>query len=194
MLERARLAASLACCLGAACASSAPSTARIESLSPGDLYPLRAGNAWSYDVDTGDPTTTLAITKVESFDGRVAEVRTGRSIVRYEVLDDGIRLLPGEAWLLRAPLTPGSEWQGPGGRQARLVAVETTVQTPAGSFERCVEVSETGGKLEVEVRTVYCPGVGPVSVDSTMRSRTSDRAVTVSARLRGFDVSATAGP
>lgn len=193
MPTRVRLAACLASCFAAACATSTPPTARVESLAPSDLYPLRAGNAWSYDVDTGDPSTTLAITRVESFDGRVAEVRTGRSLLRYEVADDGIRLLPGDAWLLRAPLTPGSEWLGPGGRRAKLVAVDTSVQTRAGSFERCVEVSETGGQLEVEVRTVYCPGVGPVSVDSTMRSRTSDRVVTVSARLRGFDVGATSG-
>jgi len=52
-------------------------------------------------------------------------------------------------------------------------------------------VSETGGKLELEVQTVYCASVGPVLVESTMRSNVSDRALTVSARLRGYEVSPT---
>jgi hypothetical protein len=187
-----RLAA--ACCLVVACAGTKSSTTGTKPLSPGDLYPLQAGNAWSYDVDTGDTTTTLAITRVETFDGRVAAVRTGRSIVRYEVDPDGIRVLPGDTWLVRAPLEEGATWPAPGGRDARLISTGVSVQTPAGAFGGCVEVSETGGELELEIRTVYCPGVGPVAVDSTMRSNVGDRAITVSARLRGFEVSPRPGP
>ncbi len=194
MIRHARLAAAAACSLIVACAGSKPTPTEVEGLSPADLYPFETGNAWSYDVDTGEGTTTLAITRVEAFDGRVAEVRTGRATVRYEVLSNGIRVLPGNGWLFRAPLRVGSSWPGPGGRDARLVSMDLSFQTAAGSFARCVEVSETGGELELEVRTVYCPGVGPVAVDSTMRSRVSDRVLTVSARLRGFDVSPTAGP
>lgn len=193
MTKRARFAAAAACCLVGACAGSRPPAVEVRGLAPTDLYPLQVGNAWSYDVDTGDDTTTLAITRVEAFDGRVAEVRTGRSTVLYEVLPDGIRVLPGDAWLLRVPLTEGAGWPGPGGREARLISTGVSVETVAGSFTRCVEVSETGGELELEVRTVYCPAVGPVAVDSTMRSQVGDRAVTVSARLRGFDVQPTAG-
>lgn len=194
MTRHARLAVAAACSLITACAGAKPTPMQVAELSPADLYPFETGNAWSYDVDTGEGTTTLAITRVEAFDGRVAEVRTSRTTVRYEVLPDGIRVLPGNGWLLRAPLREGSSWPGPGGRDARLVSTDLSFRTEAGSFGRCVEVSETGGELELEVRTVYCPGVGPVAVDSTMRSRVSDRAVTVSARLRGFEVSPTADP
>jgi len=150
---------------------------------------LRTGNAWSYDVDTGEASTTLAITRVEAFDGHIAEVHTGRAVVRYEVLAEGIRVPPGDEWLVRAPLVEGATWPGRGGREARLISIEATAKTPAGTFERCVEVLETGGKLELEVRTIYCPDVGPVWLGSTMRSDVSDRAVTVSATLRGYDVS-----
>jgi hypothetical protein len=153
---------------------------------PSELYPLRAGNAWSYDVDTGEASTTLAITRVHAFDGHIAEVHTGRAVVRYEVLAEGIRVPPGDAWLVRAPLVQGATWPGRGGRTARVVSTDTTAETPAGTFDRCVEVLETGGKLELEVRTVYCPGVGPVWLSSTMRSKVSDRIVTVSAKLRGY--------
>jgi len=174
--------------IAAACApkTPAPSSSAIE---PADLYPLHAGNAWSYDVDTGEASTTLAVTRVETFDGRIAEVHTGHTVLRYEVLVEGIRVPPRDEWILRAPLEEGATWPGRGGRSARLIATGMRVETLAGTFERCMEVLETGGKLEVEVRTVYCPGVGPVSVDSTMRSNLSDRALTVSARLRGYEVS-----
>jgi hypothetical protein len=158
-------------------------------LEPTELYPLDTGNAWSYDVDTGEASTTLAITRVEAFDGRIAEVHTGRTVVRYEVLAEGIRVPPGDEWLLRAPLVEGATWPGRGGWTARLISTDTSVETPAGSFDGCVEVLETGGKLELEVRTVYCAGVGPVWLASTMHSNVSDRAVTVSAKLRGYEVS-----
>lgn len=172
----------------ASCATNAAPPQTRATVEPLDLYPLRVGHAWSYDVDTAEPTTTLAITRVEAFDGRIASVRNANALVRYEVGPDGIRLAASDAWLLRAPLDEGATWPAPGGRTAELVSRSASVQTPAGEFEGCFEVFETGGKLELEVRTVYCPGVGPVLVASTMRSETSDRMLTVSARLRGYDV------
>jgi hypothetical protein len=176
-------------CLLVACAGSEPRPSSLQSIEPSEFFPLRTGNAWSYDVDTGEPSTTLGVTRVEAFDGRLAEVRTGRATVRYEVLPEGIRVPPGDVWLLRAPLQEGASWPARGGRTARLVSTDTRIETRAGKFERCIEVLETGGKLELEIRIVYCPGVGPVALDSTMRSETSERVVTVFARLRGFEVS-----
>lgn len=155
---------------------------------PRDFYPMQAGNAWSYDVDTGDDTTTLAVTRVESFDGRVAVVRTAHAIVRYEVAPDGIRAATGDAWLLRAPLEAGTTWPAPGGREAKLHSSRVVATTPAGTFEDCIEVIEVGGRLDLEIRTLYCRGVGPVSVSSMMKSKTGDRSLTVFARLRGYRV------
>jgi hypothetical protein len=174
--------------LGAACIGKSPPPPSGNGIDARDFYPLQTGNAWSYDVDTGDPSTTLAITRVEAFDGRIAEVRTGDVIVHYEVRVEGVRVPSEEAWLIRAPLEPGAMWPARGGRTARLVSIHAVVSSRAGSFERCVEVLETGGKLDLEVRTIYCPGVGPVSVESTMRSELTNRAVTVSASLRGYQV------
>ncbi|MDH3623877.1 MAG: hypothetical protein OES69_09320 [Myxococcales bacterium] len=156
---------------------------------PINLYPLRSGNAWSYDVNTGEPQSTLAVTRVETVNGSIATVHTGRVSVKYEIREDGIRVVSEEAWLFRAPFEEGASWPARGGRTGRLVSTEVAIQTQAGSFTGCLEVVETGGKLELEVRTVYCPFVGPVAVDSTMRSNLSDRSVSVHARLRGYDVS-----
>jgi hypothetical protein len=172
-----------------ACAAESALIATPAALAPLDFYPLRAGNAWSYDVDTGEPSTTLAVTRVEAFDGSIAELRTGESVVRYEVVSDGIRLRGADAWLIRAPLRVGATWPAPGGRSAELVSTGIVAETPAGRFDDCLEVREAGGKLDLEVRTVYCRGVGPTSVKSTMRSNVSTRSLTVTAHLRGYDVS-----
>jgi len=176
-----------------ACASTVR-PASPKTIEPRDLYPLEIGNAWSYDVDTGESSTTLAVSRVETFDGRIAEVRTAQTLLRYEVLPEGIRVPPGNEWVLRAPFEEGATWPGRGGRTARLVSMGLRVETRAGTFDDCVLVSEIGGKLELEVRTVYCPRVGPVSVESTMHSNLSDRALTVSAKLRGYEVSPTSSP
>lgn len=184
-----RLGASAALLVGACASTMRP--APTKTIEARDLYPLQTGNAWSYDVDTGEAATTLAVTRVQSFDGRIAEVRTGQTLLRYEVLDQGIRLPSADEWVLRAPLERGATWAGRGGRTARLVSTGLRIETRAGTFDDCVLVSETGGKLELEVQTVYCASVGPVLVESTMRSTLSDRALTVSARLRGYVVSPT---
>ncbi len=178
--------------VGSACGGASSSTPSSAISDPRDFFPLRAGNAWSYDVDTGDSVSTLAISRVQAFDGRVAKVRTGETVVVYELSAQGIREANADAWVLRAPLREGATWPGRGGRSARLVSTEADVQTIAGDFDDCIEVLETGGRLELEVRTVYCRGVGPVSVASTMRSHVSDRVLTVHARLRGYDVSGAA--
>jgi hypothetical protein len=175
-------------CFVAACATTSTPITAPTKLAPIDFYPLQAGNAWSYDVDTGQPSSTLAVTRVEAFDGQIAEVRTANTLARYEVLAEGIRVPPADAWLIRAPVRPGATWPAPGDRTAEVLSTEVVAYTAAGRFDRCVEVRETGGKLDLEVRTVYCPGVGPVAVTSTMRSNVSERMLTVSARLRGYTV------
>lgn len=175
-------------CLADACAGRAVGSAPKSELAPRDFYPMTQGNAWSYDVDTGQASTTLAIVRVEAFDGRIAEVRTGQAVVRYEVRPEGIRIPSQDVWLLRAPLREGATWLARGGRMARLVSMQARTDGEAGRLEHCIEVLETGGALELEVRTVYCAGIGPISVRSTMKSKVSERTVTVSARLRGYDV------
>ena len=186
--------AALLLCLPSGCGGKSVPTEKPSTIDPLDLYPLSTGNAWSYDIDTGEASTTLAITRVASFDGRFAQVRTARTIVRYEVQAEGIHVPADEAWLIRAPLREGSTWAARGGRTAELVSARASVETPAGTFEGCIEVLERGGQLELEVRTIYCPGVGPALVESTMRSNVSERVLTVTARLRGFTVNPRPGP
>ncbi len=172
-----------------ACAgSSKPVQTTASPLEAANLYPFERGNVWSYEVDTGGPSPTLAVTRVESFDGRTAVVQTGQQALRYEIRDGGIYVPEEGVWLLKAPLREGQRWPSRGGRTAEIRASDESVSTPGGSFSSCVRVDETGGRLNLRVSTVYCPGVGPVKVESTMSLAGGDREITVEAALRGYEV------
>jgi hypothetical protein len=153
-------------------------------VTPHSLYPLAAGNAWSYDVDTGRERV-LAVSRVERLEGGVASVRSGEQTLQYELRPDGVYRPARQGYLLRAPIAPAAEWDAGAGTIARIVAVDLVLQTPAGRFEQCVRVSEDGAS-GAHIETTYCPGVGPVIVMSELAlSRETAR---VTARLRGYVV------
>jgi hypothetical protein len=172
-----------------ACAGSSPPVQTAgHPLEVADLYPFERGNAWSYEVDTGEDLPTLAVTRVESFDGHTAVVQTGQQPLRYELRDEGIYVPEEGVWLLKAPLREGQSWPSRGGRTAQIRESDESVSTPGGDFSGCVRVDETGGRSNLQVSTVYCPGVGPVKVESTMSSANGGRAITVEAALRGYEL------
>ncbi len=153
-----------------------------------DYYPLHAGSAWSYDVDAGDGSRVLAITKVERVAGDAVEVRTGQGLLAYRLARDGIVRARDGTYLLKAPLSPGTSWPSGGGATATVDAAGLAIEVPAGRFESCVRVLEQGGRAGARVETVYCPRVGPVRVISTLQLSASE--VRVEAVLRGFALGA----
>lgn len=138
----------VAVCL-VACAGRPASKPPERAIEASDLYPLEQGNAWSYDVDTGERSTTLAVTRVESFDGRVAKVRTGDTLIEYEVRPEGVYVPSENAWLVREPLRRGARWPARGGRTAEVVSMHARVDTAFDRLEGCVEVVEVGGRLDL---------------------------------------------
>lgn len=100
-----------------------------------------------------------------------ANLRSGSSVKRLELVADGIRLVTG-GYLLKAPLGLGAGFAGPTGR-VRVTAVEQNVSVPAGTFVGCVETTEAGvqGPSSRAIVTTYCPEVGIVklSVDDGER-------------------------
>jgi hypothetical protein len=172
----------------ASCASGPSASGRKPAdLSPRSLYPLHEGAAWSYDVDAGDgEATVLATTRVLRVQGTSVEVQSGQAVLRYAFLPDGIQRVDGGTFLLRAPVALGSEWPAGLNTQARVTAVDQLLQTPAGNFESCVVVTEQGGDSGRKVTTSYCPGVGPVRVDSEMEVR--GKLLRVTATLRGYSL------
>ncbi|HEY8431641.1 MAG TPA: hypothetical protein VIL20_24845 [Sandaracinaceae bacterium] len=197
-LFAAGLAAALAL---SSCGSTAPGASRrsADRLAPATLYPMIEGAQWVYDVDTGGAEPpTLGIFEVVSAEGDRRSIANNRGMTRdgrvrhgdpvtYEIAPEGIRHVASGRWVLRAPIREGAEWEAMGGRTARVVNTDLRVEVVAGTYEHCVDVEETGGEDGRVVRTVYCPEVGPVLIESRMESRLTTRSVALRARLRSYD-------
>ena len=171
----------------------------LDPLAPTTLYPMGEGAQWVYDVDTGgDEPPTLGIFEVVYVNGndrRIANVRgmNARGIVThgdaigYRIERGGIRHLATGTWVLREPIAVGASWEGMGGRTARDTDIARRVEVVAGTYEGCVVVEESGGEDGRVVSTTYCPRVGPVIIESTLRSELTNRTIGTQARLRSHD-------
>jgi hypothetical protein len=153
------------------------------------LYPLRMGSVWTYDVETGQGLPTLAIARVTRAEGAVSEVSSGADPIVYEHKPQGLFRPDRGIFVLKAPIRKGSHWEASQGGTAEIVDTDKQMTTPAGEFRGCVEVLETGGSTGKRVRTVFCPDVGPVEVESSMQMEMSGQTARVVARLRGYDFS-----
>jgi hypothetical protein len=171
------------------CGGAAPSVKPTDPLDVGRLYPLRKGSIWTYDVDTGQGLPTLAITRVTASDGTRIEVSSGADPIVYERRPDGLFRSDRGVYVLKAPLRKGERWDAGGGAEAEVTDTAKSVTTPAGDFRGCVEVLERGGQAGKQVRTVFCPDVGPVELDSSMQMELSGQVARVHAVLRGYDFS-----
>ena len=172
----------------AACGHASGARNGETELRPRDLYPLAEGNVWTYDVDTGieGAPPALAITRVVSVEGNRYEVSNNNSDpLIYELREEGIWRVAHGLWLLKAPIREGSEWPSTSGMTARITSLSEDVTTPAGEFEGCVRVEETGGTEDRDITTVYCREIGPVLIQSGIRTQLSGMTTRVVARLRG---------
>lgn len=155
----------------------------------GRFFPLREGNVWSYNIDTGETVPTLGITRVVRVAGNQVEVSANDQPPQtYELRPEGIYRVGKDAWLLRSPVTLGASWPSSLGKTARVTAVGSTVETRAGTFPDCAVVEEVGGPDEARVATTYCPDVGPVRIVSSMALEHTPAGAEVSAILIGYDV------
>jgi hypothetical protein len=128
----------------------------------------------------------LATSRVLQVQGGAVEVQSGQSVLRYTLMPDGIRRQDGGTYLLHAPIALGSKWPGGMDTQAEVTAVDQHIECPAGSFDACVVVTEQSSESGRHVATTYCPGVGPVRVDSQMEVR--GQRLRVLATLRGYSL------
>ena len=134
--------------------------------------PLRADTVFSYSAWTPESTEpTLLILQVERPSANHANLRSGASVKRLELVADGVRLVTG-GYLLKLPLAEGADWAGPAGR-VRVTGAEREVTVSAGRFVGCLETTErdTRAASPRSIVTTYCPGVGIVkfSVDDGAR-------------------------
>ena len=155
-----------------------------------NLYPLGQGYAWSYDVDTGTGISSLYIARVVSVTGSRFEVTSGGEPIFYERRPDGLYRPSSGTYLIKMPIEVGTEWPSDAGRTARITSTNTSVETPEGHRDNCVEIVENGSDDGRSIRTVYCQDLGPVLVDSVQEIQITGRALHVTARLRGHSFGA----
>ncbi len=176
--------------LAAACgaAQNGSATSDAERLDPRNLFPLGEGYVWNYNVEYGDDIPVLGTRTVDRVMGPRVELIVGAEREVYELRDEGIYHPATSTWLLRAPIHEGAEWPSQGGRVARVTSTSATVEVPAGRFEGCVRVEETGGEADKYVQTVYCPNIGPVFLETRMELTLTETPAGVVGRLVGCNL------
>lgn len=183
---------------GCAVAATSVERPRDDRLEPATLYPMPEGAQWVYDVETGPEPPTLGIFEVIETSGDTRTIANNRGMsesgqvrhgdpIAYELTSDGIRHVASGRWVLHAPIEEGAEWPAMGGRTAHVRDTDASVEVVAGTYEHCVDVEESGGEDGRTVRTVYCPDVGPVLIESRMETQITMRSVSTRARLRSYD-------
>lgn len=163
-----------------ACASrqpvedSAPAASRpTESLSA--YYPLAVGNRWTYRVN-GRSDKPVAVEILKEEDGYFHDNQGGQLAVD----DFGVR--DRKRYLLRGPLTEGSQWTNvvsvSSTEHYRLQQVGSPCRVPAGDFDRCVSV-EGRNRVDADTTLVntltFAEGVGLVRVEVTAERSNGER-------------------
>jgi hypothetical protein len=134
------------------------------------FLPLVNDTVFSYTAWVPEsPDPEQLILQVERPSAGRANLRSGGSVKRLEMVADGVRLVTG-GYLLKTPLAAGASWTGPAGR-VQVSGIEQAVQVAAGQFVGCLETTESDAVHARSIVTTYCPGVGIVrfSVDDGER-------------------------
>ncbi len=151
---------------GVAACSPAPrtaaSTAGVAVSELARYLPLENNTVFSYETYIEDTNERgVAIFEVARPRPDLAEISiAGRVRRRYYFEPGGVRSGQG-GYLLKSPLSLGSEWTGDDG-QVRVSGVAESIDVPAGKFSGCIRTVENA-KLVAATRTtttVFCPGVG----------------------------------
>ncbi len=146
---------------------SAGSSAGISSGTPLERYfPLVDGYIYSYATmtETGEPGALIATAQRAS--PNFGELRVAARARRFSYTPEGVVNADTGAFLLKAPLVPGSSWPGEHGGVTRVEAADLAVAVPAGSFTGCVRtVEDRRGDVPVRYTTVFCPDVGVVALE-----------------------------
>jgi hypothetical protein len=178
MMKRLALA-SVAASLLAACTPStasspwlAPSEGQkeVRSGSPLETYfPLVDGMVYTYRTLNEVGEEGLLVARVHRTDARHGELRFPNGSRMFEYTPDGVILhaRTGEVThVLKAPLAVGTTWRGEHGGKTSVLDTNVSVDTPVGHHDGCVRTREERlGDRPVRYATVFCPGVGVVSLE-----------------------------
>lgn len=149
------------------------------------LYPMKVGNAWSYDVESESPDApTLLVNRVSQIEGRRVIMETGGEPIVYEMRRDGIYWPAKGGYLLKDPISEGAAWGMRSGSRSRIASMSKTFRASGQVFQNCVEILLESS--EQRVRTLYARDVGPVFIEAELHMEDFD--YTFRATLRGYQV------
>ncbi len=178
--------AALALLMG--CGGATPNVGPAElDRSVAHYYPLATGNAWAYDVTDGDRERGFMPVTVQAASAGRYELLMAGTEVTYRRRDDGLFDERNGVYVLREPLEVGTTWEARGQRQAEIVDIEARVETPAGTFEHCVQVAERG-EGDTSVDNYFCPGIGIARVRIEVRTQLRQQTVINDAVLRTMPI------
>ena len=133
------------------------------------FFPLVDGMVYTYRTVNEVGEEGLLLARVHRTDARHGELRFPSGSRSFEYTADGVVLhaRTGETThVLKAPLEVGTTWRGEHGGNTRVLGVGVSADTPAGHHEGCVQTMEERlGDRPVRYATVFCPGVGVVSLE-----------------------------
>ncbi len=144
----------------------------------GEYYAVRSGSSWTYLA--GKDRVVVQVTAVENWQGRIQLTWGKRSTGGSWRVKGGAWLEhlatrgPGETVLMPASLQVGTRWAGPSSverygkdaSQFEVVATDATAEVPAGTYEKCLAVLETGAEGGNVLTHFWAPNVGKVGVKS----------------------------
>ena len=140
---------------------------------PADYFPLAVGNEWVYlDRSPSLPATGPGARRTVRILERTAD-GFFKDSERGELRADGTCLRDRVRRLLCLPFSQGATWSSvvsvSSTERYEIAAVDETVETPAGRFDRCLRVrahnratADTDHVLEI----TYAPRVGPVRIET----------------------------
>jgi hypothetical protein len=148
------------------CAGGAPAGRTPEPPAAGSASyaPFEAGSVLAYEThDDGSGERGLVVLRVSRPRPSLVELDDGGSVQRLYVEGADLRHATG-GYLLKGPLQRGASFRGRFGR-VTVTRVDVAVKVPAGSFTGCLETMEETPARDKRARTVFCPGVGMVTLE-----------------------------
>jgi hypothetical protein len=152
------------------------------------FFPAVDGTVHAYetkDVLTGATGVLMMRTQVTG--ARTIEVKSSK-VQRLRYDDKGLLREPQGYYLLRAPLAVGQTWPAGPNVSVAIVKIDAEITVPAGTYRGCVEtVDRRVGAVSGTVKSVYCPDVGLVLLESEGKGQGPGQEVHERVELKSFD-------
>lgn len=133
------------------------------------FFPLVDGMVYHYATDSMSGEQGILVTRVVRTRADGGELRFPKGIKRFTFAKDGVvlELLAGPVYLLKEPIAVGSSFRGEHGGMTKILAINASIDVPAGHYDGCIQtLEERGGDEPARFMTTYCPGVGVVLLEA----------------------------